>query len=143
MQVREGLEEDGHRTAWSSAPGQPAVGLGSWAMAPLGLRGGEGRSLKGVRNSHVFQLQDVVLRNLKTLLNLVWLLHFFHSRLPLPALPRPTPSCHHLQMEPGSSVQASLPFALVSPQVAGCVTHVLFHGVGCTNNKPVLGSLSS
>lgn len=53
-----------------------------------------------------------------------------------PALPRPTPSCHHLRMEPGSSVQASLPFALVSPQVAGCVTHVLFHGVNCTNNKP-------
>lgn len=104
-------------------------------MAPLGLWGGEGRSLKGVRNSHVFQLRDVVLRNLKTLLYLVWLLHFFHSRLPLPALPRPTPSCHHLQMEPGSSVQASLPSALVSPQAAGCVTHVLFHGVDCTNNK--------
>ena len=32
MQVREGLEEDGHRTAWSFIPGQLAVGLvvGSW-----------------------------------------------------------------------------------------------------------------
>lgn len=92
-------------------------------------------SLKGVRNSHMFQLQDIVLRNLKTLLYLVWLLHFFHSPLPLPALPRPIPSCCHPKMEPGSSVKASLPFALVSLQVASCVIYVLFHGVDCTNNK--------
>lgn len=116
-------------------PRPACCGSGSWVMAPLGLWGGEGHSLKAVRNSHMFQLRDVVLRNLKTLLYLVWLLHFFHSPLPLPALPRPTPSCYHLQMEPGSSVKASLPFALVSLQVAGCVIHVLFHGIDCTNNK--------
>lgn len=90
-------------------------------MSPLGLGGGGGLQLEGSENSHVFQLQDVVLRNLKTLLYLVWLLHFFHSPLPLPASPRPTPSCRHPQMEPGSPVKASLPFALVSLQVAGCV----------------------
>lgn len=47
--------------------------------------------MKGVGNSHMFQLQDIVLRNLKTLLYLIWLLHFFHSPLPLPAFPRPLP----------------------------------------------------
>ena len=89
MQGREGLEEDGHRTAWTFIPGQLAVGLDSWVMAALGLWGREGHSLKAVRNGRMFQLRDVVLRNLKTLLYLVWLLHFFHSPLPLPALPRP------------------------------------------------------
>lgn len=46
---------------------------------------------------------------------------FLPPPLPWPALPRPIPSCRHPQMEPGSSVKASLPFALVSLQVAGCV----------------------
>lgn len=121
MQVREGLEEDGHRTAWTFIPGQLAVGLGSWVMAALGLWGGEGHSLKAVRGnqSYVPAPGRCAQGILKTLLYLVWLLHFFHS-LPLPVLPRPIPSCYHLQTEPGSSVKAPYPFALVSLQVAGC-----------------------
>lgn len=42
------------------------MGLGSWDMASLGMGWGEGYSLKGVG-----KLQDLVLRNLKSLLYLV------------------------------------------------------------------------
>lgn len=76
--------------------------------------------MKGVGSSHMFQLQDIVLRNLKTLLYLIWLLHFFRSPLPLPPSQGPPPV---VTLRWGQELGSVLPtLCTVSLQVAGCVT---------------------
>lgn len=81
----------------------------------------------------MFQPQDIVLRNLKKLLYLIWLLHFFHSPLPLPAFPRPLPPVATLREQ---EAQLRLPPLCTSVCRLPVVSYVLFHSVDCTNNKP-------
>lgn len=115
-------------------PGQLAVGLevvGSWLHWDCGeerdTAGGEEQSYVPAPGRCAQELAAAILSLVTTL-----------PSTPLCPLPA---QAHTLLLPPSDGAQEAqlrlipLPFALVSLQVAGCVIHVLFHGIDCTNNK--------
>lgn len=69
MQVGAGWERDGRQIASLGVLLQASLLSAELGHGSTGTRA-EGDSWKGVGSSHMFQLQDVVLRNLKMLLYL-------------------------------------------------------------------------
>lgn len=97
-----------------------------WGRRGTQLEGGEGQSCVPAPGRCAQEFENAAILSLVTT--------FLPLRLP--RLPHPGPHPPAVTFDGARKLgSASLPFALVSPQAAGCVSHVLFHGVDCTNNK--------